>query len=207
MPFMADQKSVPTPPAPAGTPEPQTTDQLLAAVMAQLAASNTRIADLMEQQAAYNKQALKIAPRRKKTMAEYLKERQARGGGKKLLHDVYQNGRLVNPSGLSTKTIEKLDTLATGSYCDGMIEVVRIRSGPKGIGTRIHLRYNNGTIEERMQFYMRFPTFTKIVEDIVSEMAERAAQDKRGNPDAISPYDPQRDEPQRPVEFEFPEDL
>lgn len=185
---------------------PTATETMLAQAMAALAESQAKMATLMEQQAAYNKEALKIAPRRKKTMPEYLAERQRRGAGKQLLHDVYQNGRLVNPSGLSNETIKLLDTLATGSYCDGIIDVVRRREGPEGIGTRIHLRYNNGTIEERMQFYMRFPTFTKIVTDITNEMAARA-RDEQGNPDPKSPYAPQHDKPKDQVEFEFPEAL
>ena len=200
-------------PATAGNAPATPIEQLLAQTLAQLAEaqtrnaeSNARIAELMEQQALYNKEALKIAPRRKKTMPEYLAERKKRGGGKQLLHDVYQNGRLVNPSGLSDDTIKLLDTLATGSYCDGMVDVVRRREGPEGIGTRIHLRYNNGTIEERMQFYMRFPSFTKLVKDIAAEMAARA-KDENGNPDPKSPYAPQYDKPKDQVEFEFPENL
>jgi hypothetical protein len=148
----------------------------------------------MEQQAAYNKAALRIAPRRKKSMAEYLKERNDKGRSKFLPHIVYQNGREVNPSGLSPETINVLDTLATGKYCDGIIDVIRVSDGPEGVNSRIHLCYNNGTIEERMVFYMRFPTFTKIVQDIAAEMAARG----------IAPViEKGRDKP----EFEFPDEL
>ncbi len=177
------------------------TNELLAATLAQLAKaneqnaeSNRRVVELMEQQAAYNKAALRLAPRRKKSMAEYLKERNDRGVTKFLPHLVYQNGREVNPSGLSTKTIEKLDQLATGHYCDGIVDVIRRQDGVDGVSSRIHLCYNNGTIEERMLFYMRFPTFTKLVEDIWNEMATRG----------IAPVvEKGRDKP----EFEFPDEL
>jgi hypothetical protein len=159
-----------------------------------LADSQVKMTELMEQQAAYNKAALRIAPRRKKTMAEYLRERNDRGVSKFLPHIVYQNGREVNPSGLSKETIATLDTLATGHYCDGIIDVVRISDGIDGVNSRIHLCYNNGTIEERMLFYMRFPTFTKLVQDISAEMITRG----------IAPVvEKGRDLP----EFEFPDEL
>lgn len=169
-------------------------ENMLAQTLAALAQSNTRITELMEQQAAYNRAALKIAPRRKKTMGEYLAQRKAKGISKHLPHLVYQNGRLVNPSGLSEKTLMALDQLATGSYCDGLISVQRIQDGVDGINSRIHLRYNNGTVEERMFFYMRFPKFTKIVEEITAEMKERK----------IAPViEKGMDAP----EFDFPEEL
>lgn len=172
---------------PTGTPD-------LATALTMLAESQVKMTQLMEQQAAYNKAALRIAPRRKKSMGEYLKERNDKGRSKFLPHIVYQNGREVNPSGLSVETINVLDTLATGKYCDGIIDVVRVSDGPEGVNSRIHLCYNNGTIEERMTFYMRFPTFTKIVQDIAAEMVARG----------IKPViEKGRDKP----EFEFPDEL
>ncbi len=200
---MADQKQYSNPPAvqiPAA-PAAQTTEQLLlktlaalAESQAQQAASNTKMAEIMEQQAAYNKAALKIAPRRKKSMAEYLSDRKKRGITKFLPHLVYQNGRPVNPAGLSKETITKLDQLATGHYCDGLLDVVRMSDGIDGINSRIHICYNNKTDQERMSFYMRFPTFTKIVEDVTAEMKTRK----------IAPViEKGMDEP----EFDFPEDL
>jgi hypothetical protein len=172
---------------PTGTPD-------LAAALAMLAESQVKMTQLMEQQAAYNKAALKIAPRRKKTMGEFLAERHQKGLSKFLPHLVYQNGREVNPSGLSKETIATLDTLVTGKYCDGMVDVIRISDGPEGINSRIHLCYNNGTTEERMTFYMRFPTFTKLVQDIADDMKaqNRAPVIEKG-----------RDAP----EFEFPDEL
>ena len=176
------------------TAKPQTTEQLLVQTLAALAASQTKMGELMEQQAAYNKAALRIAPRRKKTMAEYLRERNERGVSKHLPHVVYQNGREVNPSGLSKETIAILDSLATGHYCDGIVDVIRISDGIDGVGSRIHICYNNGTLEERMTFYMRFPSFTKLVKDIAEEMTAR---------NIPFVHEKGRDMP----EFEFPDEL
>jgi hypothetical protein len=184
--------------APAATP---TVEQLLVATLAQLAQanqqnaeSNARIATLMEAQAKHNDKILKIAPRRRKSMQEYLAEKKQKGQLKFLRHDVYQNGRLVRPNGLSQATIDVLDTLNTGSYSDGAVDVIRIRDGVDGRNSRIHIMYNNKTIEERMMFYMKFPTFTKIVETIAAEMKARdiAFVNEVG---------------QDPPEFEFPEEL
>jgi hypothetical protein len=188
MAFNTPKVSAPAEPTvPTGTPD-------LAAALAMLAENQVKMTQLMEQQAAYNKAALKIAPRRKKTMGEFLAERHQKGLSKFLPHLVYQNGREVNPSGLSKETIATLDTLATGKYCDGMVDVIRISDGPEGINSRIHLCYNNGTTEERMTFYMRFPTFTKLVLDIAADMKaqNRAPVIEKG-----------RDAP----EFEFPDEL
>ena len=200
---MADQRTTPAPlhtsanpttPAPTAPTPASSTESLLAQTLSMLAQSNAKITDLMEQQAAYNKAALRIAPRRKKSMAEYLAVRKQKGISKFLPHLVYQNGRQVNPSGLAQETIDALDKLATGHYCDGLIDVIRLSDGMDGINSRIHLCYNNRTVEERMFFYMRFPSFTKIVTDITTEMAARN----------IAPVvEKGMDAP----EFEFPDEL
>jgi hypothetical protein len=195
---MADTRNIPTQ-APATSPAPTpaaptATEALLAQTLAALAQSNERITGLMEQQAAYNKAALKIAPRRKKSMGEYLAVRKQKGISKFLPHLVYQNGRLVNPAGLAQETINTLDTLASGHYCDGLLDVVRVSDGVDGVNSRIHLCYNNRTVEERMFFYMRFPSFTKIVTDIAAEMKARN----------IAPV---IEKGMDPPEFEFPDEL
>ena len=180
--------------APVSVPSGSSTEQLLAQTLAKLTESQAQIAEMMQQQTRYNEAALRIAPRRKKSMGEYLAERQKRGATKFLPHQVYQNGRPVNPSGLSQETINTLDTLATGHYCDGIVDVIRISDGPKGINSRIHLMYNNGNDMERMSFYMRFPTLTKLITDIAAEM-------KANN---IAPV---IEKGQDPPQFDFPENL
>jgi hypothetical protein len=152
--------------APAVVPTNFNMEQLFAMFAAsqkQLADSQAQIAALMERQTEFNE---KNAIRRKKTMEEYLKERPR----KRLLHQVFQNGREVNPAGLSWDTIRLLDTLATGTYGEGIVDVVRIKDGLNGVNSRIHISYNNKHEAQRMQFNMRYPTFTKLVQDIAAEM-------------------------------------
>ncbi len=125
------------------------------------------IAKSMAAQTQFQEQLAANSPRRRKSMEEYLAEKPR----KRLLHDVYQNGRPVNPSGLSEATLKKLDTFAQGKYCDGLIDVIRIRDGAKGIASRIHLMYANKSLEDRMTFYVKFPTFTALVNAVTADMA------------------------------------
>jgi hypothetical protein len=187
---MADTKAPAAAPAAAPALPPMTTEQQLALALTALAASNTKVVELMEAQTAFNEFQKRNAVRRRKTMAEYLRQKPR----KRLLHETFQNGRLINPSGLSLETIQKLDTLATGTYADGLVQIVRISDGPQGLNSRIHVFYNNRTPEQRMVFSMRFPTFTHLVNTVAAEMASRN----------IAPVnDPAPD----PVVPEFPDEL
>lgn len=127
------------------------------------------IAQSMAKQSEFQEALVKNSPKRKKTMQEYLKEKPR----KRLLRETYQNGRLVNPAGLSRETIEKLDTLAPGIYSDGLVQILRISDGVSGTNSRIHIMYSNKSLEQRMILYMRFPTFTKLVNAVAAEMAAR----------------------------------
>lgn len=153
---MANDRNTPTPAAPAAAPAPTYT----------LEDAIKLIAQSMAQQTALQEQVAANTPKRRKTMEEFLAENPE----KKLLHDTYQNGRPVNPAGLSAATIRLLDTLAPGVYADGLVSVARVTDGVDGINTRIHLFYSNKELGQRMAFYMRFPTFTSIVKTIADEM-------------------------------------
>ncbi|OGT59085.1 MAG: hypothetical protein A3E01_06100 [Gammaproteobacteria bacterium RIFCSPHIGHO2_12_FULL_63_22] len=126
------------------------------------------IAQSIAQQGEFQKQLVKATPKPRTTLRDFLKKHPQ----KRLHHEVFQAGRPVNPAGLSQDTIDLLDTLDTRkSMCDGMVDVVRIRDGVGGANSRIHLLYNNQTLEQRMAFYMRFPTFTALVKALVAEQA------------------------------------
>jgi hypothetical protein len=127
------------------------------------------IAQSMQKQSEFQELLVQATPKRRKSLQEFMAERPE----KKMLRDVYQNGRLVNPSGLSTATLKRLDTLATGSYADGLVHVVRIGAG---VDSRIHIMYSNKTIEQRMAFYVRFPSFTALVNAIADEMAAKGVK-------------------------------
>jgi hypothetical protein len=131
-------------------------------LLQQLAESQAMIAKLLANQA-------RVLPRRRKTLREFLKERPQ----KRLIRPVFQNGREVNPAGLSDETIKRLDTVATGIYGNGMLNVIRLTDG---LHSRIHIMYSNKSIEQRMAFYMQFPSFTSIVNTVVSEMKARGVE-------------------------------
>lgn len=170
--------------AAATTPAAPTTEDMLAKALAALADSQTKIANLMERQTEFNEFSKRNAPKKKTTMREFTNKHPQ----KRLLHPVFQNGREVNPSGLSVATIEKLDTLASGHYADGLVDVVRIKDGAGGLHSRIHILYNNKHEAQRMVFYMRFPTFTKLVDEIAAEMAVLAGE--KGTPEYNPAYAP-----------------
>lgn len=159
---MANERPVPVP-TNVATPE----DPAAEAPKYTLEDAIKMIAQSMAQQTALQEQVAQNAPKRRKTMEEFLAENPE----KKMLHETFQNGRPVDPSGLSAATLRLLDTLAPGVYADGLVSVARVTDGPNGINTRIHLFYSNKEMGQRMQFYMRFPTFTSIVKTIAAEMA------------------------------------
>ncbi len=168
---MANERPIPavSPSSPTAAPvvAPTATEAALAAAMQALAESNQKMTELMERQAVASEYALKNAPIRRKTMAEYLKEKPR----KRLLHDTFQNGRPVNPKGLSQETLNKLDTIAPGTYAEGLLTVIRVKEGLNGLHTRIHIFYSNKHEDQKMAFYIKFPTFTAIVNTIINEMA------------------------------------
>jgi hypothetical protein len=182
------------PPAPAAaTPEAAPvldSNALLAAAIAKMTEVMAQNADLAQQNAKFNELLVKNAPRRRKTMAEYL----AKNPRKRLLHQTFQNGREVNPKGLSEETIKKLDTIAPGLYAQGLIEVERRTRGINGRDTMILIRYNNKHDSDRSNFYMQFRTFREMVDVIISEMEQKK----------IAPI---HDEAAAPIVPEFPDEL
>jgi len=137
------------------------TEQLLAQALA-------KITELMERQTATAEFTAKHAPKARKTLAQYLIEKPR----KRLHRPAYVNGRDVKPMNISQKTIDNLDTVAQGIYTKNNVTVTvrRIDDGDKKF-SRIHLFKNDKSLEQRMAFYMAFPTFASIVEFIHEHMA------------------------------------
>lgn len=160
-PSSVKQEAAPAAPAPAAfTPE-----QLTQAVMA--------LAQMAGGQQAFMEFMKGNTPKRRKTLDEYLREKP-----RKYLHrEVYQNNSLVNPKGLAQKTLDTLDTLATGDYTPGdggvTFHVVRVGAGKF---SRINIFYDNKSLEQRMALYMRYPKFTDIVNAIAAEMAVKGIE-------------------------------
>ncbi len=156
--------------------EPSPTEQLLAQALA-------KITELMERQTATSEFAAKHAPRARKTLAQYLIEKPR----KRLHRETYVNGRPVMPRNLSQKTIDDLDTLAPGVYTKNNVTVTvrRFDDGNKTF-SRIQLFKNDKSLEQRMAFYMAFPTFAEIVRFIHAEMAANGVDpvvDPRAEPE------------------------
>ncbi len=137
--------------------------------MSVLASVLERLTALQEQQTKIARAQLKNAPRRKKTMAEYNREHPT----KRLVRDTYQNNRKVDPNMLSWEALKLLDTIAPGRYGNGILTVARVGAEAE---SRIHLLYSNKNIEQRMAFYIIYPSLNTLVEKVHAEMAQRGIQ-------------------------------
>jgi hypothetical protein len=142
---------------------------------AAFAAALQAIADALKSQTEAQVGFAKLTPKPKKTMKQYLRERKTRGMGKETIRPSYQKGRPINAQGFDPETIERLDTLATGKYCNGDLEVVRVGRGDE---SRIHIFYDSfqDNRDMRWMFYMKYPTFKVMVDAIHADMAGQGIQ-------------------------------
>lgn len=128
-----------------------------------------RLTTLQEQQTRIARAQLKNAPKRRMTLKEHFKKFPP----KYLTRPVYQNNRLVNPNMLSVEALALIDTIAPGRYGNGILTVARVGENDQ---SRIHLLYSNKTIEQRMAFYIVYPSMNALVEKVHAEMAQRGVQ-------------------------------
>ena len=128
-----------------------------------------RLTALQEQQTRIARAQLKNAPRRKVTLKEHFKKFPP----KRLLRPTYQNNREVDPNMLTTESLQLLDTVARGRYANGLLTIVRVGEGAE---SRIHLLYSNATIEQRMAFYIIYPSLNELVRKVHAEMAEKGLE-------------------------------
>jgi hypothetical protein len=143
------------------TPEP-TTPPVAAAtpdLAAALIESTNRQTELMERLAANQ-------PKKRKTQADIVARRER----KRFVHPIYQNGIEAQPYGLSDDTLKRCATLASGKYLNDVVEVVRTG---KDENQRIHLFYDNTTVDKRMALKDSFASFSDMVLKITREMAAR----------------------------------
>jgi hypothetical protein len=107
-------------------------------------------------------------PRREINFGDQDYQEQLRAERQTLKKPAFQNGFEVNPSGLSDETIDRLANLTPGVYAGGLIRVATDNDA-------IHLIYKNKTVEQRMAFGQRFPSFTAMVNAIWDEQQRSAA--------------------------------
>jgi hypothetical protein len=134
-----------------------------------LASVLERLTALQEAQTRIARAQLKNTPKRKKTMAEYRREHPR----KRLIRPAYQNNRLVDAALLTPENIELLDTIAAGRYGNGILTVARVGALRD---SRIHMLYSNKDIEQRMTFYLTYPSLNVLIEKVHTEMTARGVQ-------------------------------
>jgi hypothetical protein len=149
-----------------GRPKKEATPSQDSVPMSVFASVLERLTALQEQQTTIAQAQLKNAPRRKKTLNEYRAEK---GPQKRLIRPTFQNFRLIDAHMLTWEAIEKLDSLAPGNYLGGL----RIARVGEGVESRIHLLYPGKSIEQRMAFYMMYPSMNKLADTVLEQMAKR----------------------------------
>lgn len=108
------------------------------------------------------------APKKKVSYGEYMRRPEQIASQKTLKRVTYQNGFVVNPSGLSDATIDKLAELETGKYMSGVVDVLA-----KDNGGPIYLRYKNSSPDDRMTLASNFSSFSDLVQKLHAEMKSR----------------------------------
>jgi len=155
--------------------------------MSVLASVLERLTALQEQQTRIARAQLKNTPKRRTTLKEHFKKFPP----KRLTRPVYQNNRLVDPNMLSAETLVLLDQIAPGRYDNGLLTVARVGEGQE---SRIHLLYSNKSIEQRMAFYIVYPSLTVLVEKVHAQMAQRGVQPINDPPPPFVVEDDDEDE-------------
>lgn len=107
-------------------------------------------------------------PPREKTYDERQAEKRAIDPRPKPSRPTYQNGFEINPRGLSTDCVRKLDALKPGVYMGGKVVVQDLGNGG------INIRYSNATPDERMALAALFSSFSDLVFKLHAEMGQPA---------------------------------
>ncbi len=101
---------------------------------------------------------------------EYQRTRSAHRGKPALGRKFYQNGILLSRRQLTHEAIRLLHLLRPGSYDNATIHVVPLREGNnRNQPDALDVRYSNKSVDDRMAFKSKFPTFEHMLRAIVKE--------------------------------------
>lgn len=113
------------------------------------------------------------APRRRVTLGEYDPKTWAQPDKRKthrLQRECYQNGGWMNPNSMTNKEIDGLNAIThSGRYINRLVEVV-IR--PNGAEDEVHLRYNNKTIAQRLDFKGHVQSLEHLLDQVNAAQVE-----------------------------------
>lgn len=99
--------------------------------------------------------------------ARYMRERSLHRGKGFLARKVFQNGIEVSEDQISKDAIAMLNALEPGNYAEGLVQVIPTRAGDSMSG--IDIVYSNKTVDERIRFATRFPSFEILVSSLLKE--------------------------------------
>ena len=80
---------------------------------------------------------------------------------------VFQNGRAANPRNIPEHLRLNVALIPAGKYVGGTVEVTR------GGKDEVYLHYKSQTIEDRMTFSTKFPTFERLLETLLAEVSAK----------------------------------
>lgn len=89
-----------------------------------------------------------------------------------LTRTYFQNGIRLQRDQLTADAINMLNSLRPGSYADGLFQVVAVQDGIKH--SALDIRYQNKTIDERMQMKSAYPTFEHMLAAMLREQTVAA---------------------------------
>jgi hypothetical protein len=147
-------------------------ESLMARAIERQADLSERLVESQERLAKAQEQLAHNQPVREITFAdaEYQARLKAEGFLTQLEAPAFQNGKDIEPRGLSPDTIHRLARLAPGKYCGGRVEVIVDNRDQR------HLRYKSATPEERMRFYFEVGfDLNDIVGKMWAEMQQQPA--------------------------------
>lgn len=106
-------------------------------------------------------------------IGEYMRDRSPHRHKPALARKFFQNGIMLDREQLSKDAIEMLNVLKPGMYCDGTFRVVPTQDGTKL--SALDIRYDNKSIDERMNLKANYPTFEHMLAAMLKEQNETVA--------------------------------
>lgn len=104
---------------------------------------------------------------RKIKNAEYQRTRSEHRDKPQLTQKIMQNGITLTRRQLTADAINMVNSLRPGIHAGGFITIVAMRDGQNG--TALDIQYPSKTIDDRMNFKSRWPTFEHMLASVLHE--------------------------------------
>jgi hypothetical protein len=106
---------------------------------------------------------------RKVKAGEYQRTRSEHRDKPQLTKKIMQNGIMLTRRQQTADAINMLNALRPGIHADGFITIVAMRDGQNG--TALDIQYPSKTVDDRMNFKSRWPTFEHMLAAVLREQS------------------------------------